>query len=169
MLASSLRMDIMLHAYLFMQSGIPVIYSGDEIGQLNDHTYRDDPAKADDSRYIHRGRMDWEKAERRKQPDAYEHQLFAMLNRLEDIRRGEKAFVAGADVWTLDTWQREVLGICRCIDDEKIIGLFNFSEHDRTAWIDETDGQYRDLLSGEVMEAKGVDIPAYGFYWLKRI
>ena len=169
MLASSLRLDIMLHAYLFMQSGIPVIYSGDEIGQLNDNSYRDDPAKADDSRYIHRGRMDWEKAERRKQPDAYEHQLFAMLDRLEDIRRGEGAFVAGADVWTLDTWQKEVLGICRSLDNEKIIGLFNFSEHDRTAWINETDGQYRDLLSGNVIEAKGVHIPAYGFYWLKRI
>ena len=24
----------MLHAYMFMQSGIPVLYSGDEIGQL---------------------------------------------------------------------------------------------------------------------------------------
>ena len=39
-------MDVMLHAYMFMQSGIPVLYSGDEIGQLNDYAYRDDPDKA---------------------------------------------------------------------------------------------------------------------------
>ena len=37
----------MLHAYMFMQSGIPVLYSGDEIGQINDYTYKEDPGKAD--------------------------------------------------------------------------------------------------------------------------
>ena len=31
----ALRLDIMLHAFLFTQSGIPVLYSGDEIAQLN--------------------------------------------------------------------------------------------------------------------------------------
>ena len=55
-------MDVMLHAYMFMQSGIPVLYSGDEIGQLNDYAYRDDPDKAPDSRYVHRGAMNWEEA-----------------------------------------------------------------------------------------------------------
>ena len=32
--------DIMLHGYMFTQSGIPVIYSGDEIGQCNDYSYK---------------------------------------------------------------------------------------------------------------------------------
>ena len=31
----------MLNAYLFIQSGIPVIYSGDEIGQVNDYSYKE--------------------------------------------------------------------------------------------------------------------------------
>ena len=31
----------MLHAYMFMQSGIPVLYSGDEIAQVNDYTYKE--------------------------------------------------------------------------------------------------------------------------------
>ena len=31
---------------MFMQSGIPVLYSGDEIGQLNDETYHADANKA---------------------------------------------------------------------------------------------------------------------------
>ena len=85
------------------------------------------------------------------------------------IRRREKAFVSGADVWTLDTWQKEVLAIGRWYDGEKIIGIFNFSEHDRTAWINESDGLYEDLYTGKILEAKGVDMPAYGFYWLKYI
>ena len=27
---------------------------------------------------------------------------------------------------------------------------------------------YTDLISGETRAAKGVDVPAYGFFWLKR-
>ena len=169
MLDSSLRLDIMLHAYLFMQSGIPVIYSGDEIAQLNDYTYKDDPMRADDSRYIHRGKMDWDKEEQRKVPGTLQNRMFCALEKLEMIRRREKAFVSGADVWTLDTWQKEVLAIGRWYDGEKIIGIFNFSEHDRTAWINESDGLYEDLYTGKILEAKGVDMPAYGFYWLKYI
>ena len=169
MLDSSLRLDIMLHAYLFMQSGIPVIYSGDEIAQLNDYTYKDDPMRADDSRYIHRGKMDWDKEEQRKVPGTLQNRMFCALEKLEMIRRREKAFVSGADVWTLDTWQKEVLALGRWYDGEKIIGIFNFSEHDRTAWINESDGLYEDLYTGKILEAKGVDMPAYGFYWLKYI
>ena len=168
MLDSSIRMDLMLHAYMFMQSGIPVIYSGDEIGQLNDRTYKEDPDKADDSRYIHRGRMKWDLAENRKDPSTLQGRLFEGLDRLEKIRRSEKAFVSYADTWTVDTWQKEVLGIGRWYDGDKLIGLFNFSEHDRTAWINETDGDYVDLITGDVMQAKAVDIPAYGFFWLKK-
>ena len=168
MLDSSIRMDLMLHAYMFMQSGIPVIYSGDEIGQLNDRTYKENPDKADDSRYIHRGRMKWDLAENRKDPSTLQGRLFEGLDRLEKIRRSEKAFVSYADTWTVDTWQKEVLGIGRWYDGDKLIGLFNFSEHDRTAWINETDGDYVDLITGDVMQAKAVDIPAYGFFWLKK-
>ena len=56
----------------------------------------------------------------------------------------------------------------RYFEGDKIIGLFNFSEFDRIAWINETDGVYEDMISGEEMEAAGVNIPAYGFYYLKR-
>ena len=46
----AVRYDITLHAFMLSQSGIPVIYSGDEIGQVNDYSYKDDPEKSDDSR-----------------------------------------------------------------------------------------------------------------------
>ncbi|HCJ14755.1 MAG TPA: amylosucrase, partial [Erysipelotrichaceae bacterium] len=44
-LKMAIDLDITLHAFLFTQSGIPVLYSGDEIGQLNDYSYHDDPLK----------------------------------------------------------------------------------------------------------------------------
>ena len=51
---------------------------------------------------------------------------------------------------------------------EKFIGIYNFSEYDKVAWINEEDGSYIDLFSQREMEAKGVEIPAFGFFWLCR-
>lgn len=165
----AVRMDITLHAYMFMQSGIPVLYGGDEIGQVNDYTYKEDPDKAADSRYIHRGAMNWKLAENISKPDTVEAKIFHGLERLEKIRKGEKVFMSTADAWTIETWDSSVLCIGRYLDGEKIIGLFNFSEFDKTAWINETDGDYVDLVSGEKRKAAGVDIPGYGFYYLKKV
>ena len=61
-MADAVRLDGMLHAFMFTLSGVPVLYSGDEIARENDYTYHDDPLKTEDSRYLHRGDMDWEKA-----------------------------------------------------------------------------------------------------------
>lgn len=165
----AVRMDITLHAYMFMQSGIPVLYGGDEIGQVNDYTYKEDPDKAADSRYIHRGAMNWKQVENISKPDTVEAKIFHGLERLEKIRKEEKVFMSTADTWTIEAWDSSVLCIGRYLDGEKIIGLFNFSEFDKTAWINETDGDYVDLVSGEKRKAAGVDIPGYGFYYLKKV
>ncbi len=168
MMDSAIRLDVMLHAYMFMQSGIPVLYSGDEIGQVNDYSYKLDPKKAEDSRYLHRGKMNWENAKKRNDLNTPEGRIYQALKKLEDIRKEEKAFMADADTWTLDTWEKEVLAIGRYYDGDKIIGIFNFSEYDKTAWINEDDGLYEDMITGAKREAKGVDIPAYGFIYLKK-
>ena len=169
MMESAIKLDVMLHAYMFMQSGIPVLYSGDEIGQVNDYTYKEDPHKVVDSRYLHRGVMNWENAKKADDLSTVEGKIFTMLDKLEGIRKEEKAFMSNADTWTLETYEKEVLCMGRFYDGDKILGLFNFSEHDKTAWINETDGEYVDLISGKVMKAAGVDIPAYGFYYLKKM
>lgn len=165
----AIQMDVMLHAYMFMQSGIPVLYSGDEIGQINDYSYKNDPDKAPDSRYIHRGAMRWDLAEKAGDPKTLEGQLFKRLDQLEKIRKTEKVFVNNADAWTVETWDNSILCIGRYYEGEKIYGLFNFSEFDKTAWINEEDGMYRDLITGREMKAAGVNIPAYGFYYLKKM
>lgn len=170
MLKSSIQLDVMLHAYMFMQSGIPVLYSGDEIGQLNDYSYKDDPAKAADSRYIHRGAMNWKLAENITDLSTVQGQLFQRIGQLEQIRKEESVFVTDAITWTIETWEPGVLCIGRVYEGEKLLGLFNFSEYDKTAWINETDGIYKDLVSGSVVgQASGINIPGYGFYYLKRV
>ena len=60
---------------MLSQSGIPVIYSGDEIGQVNDYSYKDDPDKAVDSRYLHRGEFNWSLAPNRNIADTVQGKL----------------------------------------------------------------------------------------------
>lgn len=165
----AIRFVLMLHAYMFMQSGIPVLYSGDEIGQVNDYTYKDDPNKAADSRYIHRGPMRWELAANIEKPGTVEERIFHGLDRLEKIRKSECVFMTNADTWTIETGDQSLLCIGRYYEGEKLIGLFNFSEFDKTAWISEKDGEYRDLISGEKRELVNVPVPAYGFCYMKKV
>ena len=93
----ALRCDIMLHAWMLTQSGIPVLYSGDEIGQLNDYSYHDDPERWDDSRYVHRGRFRWDLAEKRRDPDTRQGRIFTALRRLETLRASHDVFRAEAE------------------------------------------------------------------------
>lgn len=167
-LKKAVRLDLMLHAYMLSQSGIPVIYSGDEIGQENDYTYHENPKKWDDSRYLHRGSFRWDLEKKRSVKGSLQETIFEGIKKLESIRAQFPVFCTDAEVWTIDTWDDAVLGLVRRSGEEKLIALFNFSEFDKVAWINEEDGMYKDLISGRKLEAKGVQIPAYGVYWLMR-
>ena len=63
---TAIQEDLMLHAYMLTQSGIPMLYSGDELGQVNDYSYKEDAEKVSDSRYLHRGVFQWTLADKRK-------------------------------------------------------------------------------------------------------
>lgn len=162
----AIRYDLTLHAYMLTQSGIPVIYSGDEIGQENDYTYHEDPKKWEDSRYLHRGDFQWDKAELRHTKGTIPGEMFEGLSKLETIRKSHPVFESTADCRTVDTWDDSILGLIKEKNGEKLVALFNFSEYDKVAWINEEDGMYEDLISGRQMEARGVQIPAFGCYWL---
>ncbi len=160
-----IRLDLMLHAFLLTQSGIPVLYSGDEIGQLNDYTYHDDPNKREDSRYLHRGSLDWKSVDRRKKEGTREQLIYDGIHQLTQIRSSHRVFENAADTWIVETWNDHILGIGRYYKGEKLIALFNFCENDETAWVNEIEN-YTDLITGEQKEAKAVGVPAYGFVWL---
>ncbi|MBQ9063917.1 MAG: alpha-amylase family protein [Blautia sp.] len=162
----AVKYDITLHAFMLSLSGIPVLYSGDEIGMLNDYSYKRDPDKAADSRYLHRGSFRWDLAENRNTEGTVQYQLFHALDRMAHIRAAHSVFEAEVPFWTLPTWDSAILGLVRENEEEKFIGLYNFSEYDKVAWINEQDGMYLDLLTGREMKASGVQIPAFGSYWL---
>ncbi len=163
---TAIQEDLMLHAYMLTQSGIPMLYSGDELGQVNDYSYKDDAEKASDSRYLHRGAFLWELADKRKDLSTVQGQLFQMLNRLEQIRRQENVFSQEVEVYTYDVHNDSILGILREYKGERFIALFNFSENEQTAWMQE-EGIFRNLVNGEIVEVKDPVLKGYEFVWMK--
>tara|TARA_Y100001963_G_scaffold85561_1_gene118325 strand:- start:1110 stop:2480 length:1371 start_codon:yes stop_codon:yes gene_type:complete len=51
---TAMRRIMLVHGIIMSIGGIPLLYSGDELGLLNDYSYRDDPAKAHDDRWVNR-------------------------------------------------------------------------------------------------------------------
>lgn len=165
----AIRLDVTLHAYMFMQSGIPVLYSGDEVGQVNDYSYKEDPDKAADSRYLHRGKMNWALTEQISDEKSVAGRIFGQLDRLEKIRKSGKVFAAGAETRTLETGDRNVLGICRACEGEEILGIFNFSEFDKEVSLSEIEGEYTDMITGCKVCLEKIALPAYGFCYLSEM
>ena len=163
----AVRKDIMLHAYMFTQSGIPMLYSGDEVGQVNDYTYKDDPDKAPDSRYIHRGKFCWDLAENIEKEGSVQEKIFHALTRLEEIRRNHAVFSADAEVYTKDYSDTSILWIVRKAEGRELHAVFNFSDEEKEIWMPEVT-EYTDLLTGETEVIEKTRVQSWGFLWLER-
>lgn len=159
--------DLMLHGYLLAQSGIPVLYSGDEIGQTNDYTYKNDPDKCADSRYLHRGNFPWDKVENK---DPVAMKIFDALRHMEDIRASHDVFSCNANVYTIETGCASVLGIVRKYAGHELRAFFNFSNMDQLIWTmpEEQADIYTDLISGKTLRELGAVMPRYGCWWFYR-
>ncbi|MBC8170586.1 MAG: amylosucrase [Anaerolineae bacterium] len=120
----AVRRILMIHSLILSAGGIPLIYLGDEIAMLNDYTYTQDPAKASDSRWVHRPRFDLERANRRHDRETPEGQVYSGLRHLINIRKNVASF-AGNKTLFFDTQNAQVLGFLR---NRQIMILANFSE-----------------------------------------
>lgn len=159
--------DLMLHGYLLAQSGIPVLYSGDEVGQTNDYTYKNDLDKCADSRYLHRGNFPWDKVENK---DPVAMKIFDALRHMEDIRSSHDVFSCNANVYTIETGCASVLGIVREYAGHELRAFFNFSNMDQLIWTMPEDQAdiYTDLISGKTLRELGAVMPRYGCWWFYR-
>ncbi|MCT0209205.1 MAG: alpha-amylase [Cyanobium sp.] len=83
---------LLLHGVILSFGGIPLIYNGDALGVLNDYSFRDDPDKHEDSRWVHRPKINWQQAEQRKQPGTVEFEIFTAMQRMIAIRKQTSAF-----------------------------------------------------------------------------
>ena len=164
----AVRFDLTLHAMMFMQTGLPLLYSGDELAQVNDYSYKDDPKKAEDSRYLHRGRFRWELEDHAHDLSTPEGQVFCGLSALGALRKTNPAFGTGADVWTLDTGDNGLLAIGRYFEGQKIIGVFNFTGQEKAVTFPHDPGEFTDMLTGKTHTFQDLKVPPCGFYYLEQ-
>ncbi|MEQ9425274.1 MAG: amylosucrase [Cyclobacteriaceae bacterium] len=83
---------LMLQAIVLAYGGLPMLYSGNEIGLPNDYSYQKDKEKSYDNRWMHRPLMDWKAAERRNKKGTVEHRLFHGMKHLIKVRKSLTEF-----------------------------------------------------------------------------
>ncbi len=123
----AIRRILLLHGVILTIGGIPLIYLGDEIGTLNDYSFRNDLAKVKDSRWVHRPKADWSKYERRHDPNTLEGRIYAGLQNLIALRKNTPVF-SGQEFQVLDTENPQVFGYLRSFQGKRAIVFANFSE-----------------------------------------
>ena len=124
----SIRRILLLHSMILAFGGIPLLYMGDEIGLLNDHSYLDDPNLAHDNRWLHRPWMDWAAAARRHDPDTVEGRIFLGLQQLFRARKETFALHGRARSYPVWTHNERVFGLIRESAHGRLLILANFSE-----------------------------------------
>jgi hypothetical protein len=123
----AVRRILLVHGVILTAGGIPLLYLGDEIGTLNDYTYRDDPDHERDSRWAHRPRADWEKYAKRSDPSCIEGRVYQGLQRLIQLRKQYDAF-SGGELEIIPTENEHVLGFMRIHAGNRAVIFANFSE-----------------------------------------
>ena len=77
------------------------------------------------------------------------------MKKMEELKFKYRPFEGEADVWTEETYDTALLCVCRKSGNEMVTGLFNFSNEDRTAWIDMGEFTWKDLFTGEKRVLRG--------------
>lgn len=163
----AIRRILLIHGIILTVGGIPLLYLGDEIGTLNDYSYRQDPAKAGDSRWVHRPAADWEKYAQRCDPQSVEGRIFSGLRRLIELRLQHPAFT-GQALQVFDAGSPQVLAYRRNHNNQPLLVLANFSEHEQSLSENllRLYGQsyrFSDLLSASPLPEGPVKLAPYAF------
>jgi amylosucrase len=172
----AVRRILLLHAVILSIGGIPLIYLGDETGTLNDYGYRNEPAKADDSRWVHRPATDWERAERRHDPLTVESRIFQDLRHLISLRKTHSVF-AGNQMDVVDVGNDHVFGFVRTSVDgangERLLVLANFTETVQSIQANELrvyglSFEFKEMITGETiaLSCEEWNLEAYQVAWL---
>ncbi len=172
---------VLSYSIMLTLPGTPVIYYGDEFGKLNDIAYYNEMIKLtakDDTRFLVRGRIDWEWLQRElQQKDSFAAKVFFQLQKQIQTRNRYKVFGRG-DIQYLEAISKNdhimdsVLMYSRKIDGKHIIIINNLSEKD--IWIKIPDNKISDLdtdlLGNQIVLKKEENLlflPAYGYLWAK--
>ncbi|TAD86740.1 MAG: alpha-amylase [Bacteroidetes bacterium] len=130
---TAIQKILLMQAHSFFLGGIPMLFSGDELGYTNDYTYLSDPAKSYDNRWMHRPAMDWDKNKRINIKATAEQKIFEGTQRLLAIRRQLPAVADLKNLIWLPPHNISVAGYLRAAEGQQLYCLFNFSQ--KPAWL----------------------------------
>jgi amylosucrase len=162
---------LLLHSVALSSGGIPLIYLGDEVGTLNDLNYQKDPAKADDSRWVHRSERVKSLYDDRHDQCTVAGQIYAGLQQMITQRSACGAF-AGGHLTGFRTGNPSVLGYQRGTNDSKVLVLANFSEYEQHCSpeiFSTLQSEAKDLLGNSLVTLplrQGLTLTPYQFVWL---
>lgn len=127
------------YSLMLTLTGTPVIYYGDEFGKFNDQQYYDEQIQLtgkDDTRFLVRGRIDWDQTEQDlKDENSFHSQVFKLIHSMLNARKKHKAFGRGEttfiDILDVNGIVRdEVLGYFRTYKEETLLILNNLSDRE---------------------------------------
>ncbi|MBN2615838.1 MAG: alpha-glucosidase C-terminal domain-containing protein [Bacteroidales bacterium] len=125
------------YSLMLTLTGSPVVYYGDEFGKLNDEKYYQEQIQLtgkDDTRFLVRGRIDWDQLEENlNDPENFHSKVYALIKSLLHTRRDHKAFGRGTTKFTdvedtEGTTIEEILAYQRITQDEHILVINNLSD-----------------------------------------
>ena len=170
-LALAVQRILMGHALIASFGGIPLIYMGDELALTNDHSYLDVPARAHDSRWMHRPTMDWGLAGARGGASVAA-QVYQGTKAILARRAATSGLHAGYGTRVVVCGAPGVFAYLRLAPTGPVLCLFNFTEnwrHISEKWA-RMQGVTRmhDSLSDSVVETPGgvIALPPYARVWL---
>ncbi|MEJ2156254.1 MAG: amylosucrase [Desulfobacteraceae bacterium] len=127
MIEMAVRRINMLRSIQVSIGGIPLLYAGDEYGNLNDYTFLSDPSRANDSRWVHRSRRRWEAAEDLSDTDTLEWRFFHEMIKLFKIRKKSAALRNGG-MELAATGNPHLFAYIRGSRKQRLLIINNFSE-----------------------------------------
>lgn len=163
---------LLAHSLAMSTGGVPLVYLGDEVGQLNDPHWRQEPGHGDDARWVHRPRRREADHERRHDLFSVQGRIFGGIRGMIAVRRSTPEF-EGTTLIPFDTHNSHVLGYQRPGEHSLVLCLANVSD-----WSQFVTGE---TLSGflptatllhaqsEVDLRGGILLEAHGFRWLRVI
>lgn len=173
-----IKVILLLHGMILSFGGIPLLYYGDEIGTLNDDSYLEDASKANDTRWIHRPRIDWQKAEKRMHNGSVENRIFKGLQHLISVRKSIAAFADFNNRELIDVGNNHLFVFVRNHPEwvnEEVLVVANFDSRPQHLNLSDL-GNFRrfqyqhlkDHISGDepAVFKDILVIPPYHFYWL---
>lgn len=172
----AIKIILLLHSLILSFGGLPLLYYGDELGTVNDDTYKSDPVKMDDSRWVHRPFIDWQQAENRNVPGTTTYAIFSALKNMISVRKEIDAFADFNNRDVMDVTNPHLFVFDRYNigkSTDRVLVICNFDRAAQRLDLAEIPGwshssRLTDAVIGQRPDQfdQTIVVPGFSFYWL---